>query len=129
PDAWLPGAGKSGPTRWRRLAAGCRNLLAWPICDAVAAAPSSPPGWVSNIAIVYRYIREAVELRAVLAPTLAEATCTARTTTFVILDGTLLPIGRIAATPRTTQASTNATGRTSRSSLKGWRLLPTLRCG
>lgn len=34
---------------------------------------------------------------AALAPTLTEATCVARTKAFVILDGTLLPIDRIAA--------------------------------
>lgn len=44
-----------------------------------------------------RYIREAVDVLAALAPTLAEAMRIARTKAFVILDGTLLPIDRIAA--------------------------------
>jgi hypothetical protein len=46
---------------------------------------------------VYRYITEAVEVLAALAPTLAEAVPTASTKAFVLLDGTLLPIDRIAA--------------------------------
>lgn len=50
-----------------------------------------------GIATVYRYIREAIEVLAVRAPTLATAMETARTKAFVILDGTLLPIDRIAA--------------------------------
>ncbi|MGC3005116.1 transposase family protein, partial [Streptomyces sp. G35A] len=45
----------------------------------------------------YRYITEAVEVLAALAPTLAEAVRTASSKAFVLLDGTLLPIDRIAA--------------------------------
>lgn len=39
----------------------------------------------------YRYIAEAVDILAALAPTLAEAVRTASGKAFVILDGTLLP--------------------------------------
>ncbi|GAA2227157.1 hypothetical protein GCM10010360_56770 [Streptomyces nogalater] len=46
---------------------------------------------------MYRYTREAVDVLAALAPTLAEAMDIARTKAFVILDGTPLPIDRIAA--------------------------------
>ncbi|MFE3526774.1 transposase family protein [Streptomyces sp. NPDC059161] len=45
----------------------------------------------------FRYIREAVDVLAALAPSLAEAMKTIREKAFVILDGTLLPIDRIAA--------------------------------
>ncbi|GAA3594036.1 hypothetical protein GCM10022295_89330 [Streptomyces osmaniensis] len=45
----------------------------------------------------YRYIAEAVELLAALAPTLAEAVRTAPMKAYLILDGTLLPIDRMAA--------------------------------
>jgi len=45
----------------------------------------------------YWYATEAVELMAVLAPTLADAIRVASTKAFGILDGTLLPIDRIAA--------------------------------
>jgi hypothetical protein len=50
-----------------------------------------------GIATVFRYIHEAVETLAAVAPCLAEAMRTIRTKAFVILDGTLLPIDRIAA--------------------------------
>ncbi len=53
-----------------------------------------------GIATVYRYIREAIDVLAVLALTLDEAMATARAKAYVILDGmdgTVLPIGRIAA--------------------------------
>lgn len=53
-------------------------------------------GFDIGIATVYRYIREAVEALAALAPSLAEAMKTIRTKAFVILDGTLMPIDRIA---------------------------------
>lgn len=50
-----------------------------------------------EIATVCRYIREAVDVLSALTPTLTEAMETIRTKAFVILDGTLLPIDRIAA--------------------------------
>lgn len=49
------------------------------------------------MATVYRYIREAVDLLAALVPTLQQALKRAAAKAFVILDGTLLPIDRIAA--------------------------------
>jgi DDE superfamily endonuclease len=45
----------------------------------------------------YRYVTEAVDLLAALAPTLADAMKTASTKAFMLLDGTLLPIDRIVA--------------------------------
>jgi hypothetical protein len=54
-------------------------------------------GFGIGIATVYRYIAEAVELLAALAPDLTTATRAAAHKAFVILDGTLLPIDRIAA--------------------------------
>lgn len=47
---------------------------------------------------MYRCIREAVEALTALAPSLAEAVKTIWAKAFVILDGILLPIDRIAAT-------------------------------
>jgi hypothetical protein len=54
-------------------------------------------GFRIGIATVHRYIREAIDLLAALAPTLTQAMKTIRTKAFVILDGTLLPIDRLAA--------------------------------
>jgi len=46
---------------------------------------------------VYRYVTEAVELLAALAPTPTEAVRAATTKAYLLRDGTLLPIDRIAA--------------------------------
>ncbi len=54
-------------------------------------------GFGVGIATVYRYLAEAVEMLAALAPTLEQAMKVAATKAYVILDGTLLPIDRIAA--------------------------------
>lgn len=54
-------------------------------------------GFGIGVSTVYRYVTEAVEMLAALAPDLAEAAQAASRKAFVILDGTLLPIDRIAA--------------------------------
>ncbi|MEU1485244.1 hypothetical protein [Streptomyces sp. NPDC005752] len=50
-----------------------------------------------GIATACLCIREAVDLLDVLAPTLEQAMTTVRKKAYVILDSTVLPIGRIAA--------------------------------
>ncbi|MFJ8828041.1 transposase family protein [Streptomyces sp. NPDC102467] len=85
-------------TRWRRLSAARQAMvvaLAYLRCGDTYAQLAA--GFGIGIATVYRYIREAVDLLAALAPTLTEAMETIREKAFVILDGTLLPIDRIAA--------------------------------
>ncbi len=84
-------------TRWRRLSAGRQALLALVHLRCGDTYAQLAAGFRIGIATVYRYIREAVEVLAALAPTLAEAMETARRKAFVILDGTLLPIDRTAA--------------------------------
>ena len=63
---------------------------------------------------VFRYIREAIDALAALAPTLAEAIEVAVRKAFVILDGTLLRIDGSrwarATTGRTTPGSTRCMG-------------------
>ena len=54
-------------------------------------------GFRVGIATVYRYIREAVDFLAARAPTLEQAMTTVQKKAYVILDGTMLPIDRIAA--------------------------------
>lgn len=54
-------------------------------------------GFGIGTATVYRYITEAVELLAALAPTLTEAVRAASMKAYLLLDGTLLPIDRITA--------------------------------
>jgi hypothetical protein len=84
-------------TRWRRLPAGRQALpaLAHLRCGDTYAQLAA--GFGIGIATVYRYIREAVEVLAAIAPPLSKAMETIQTKAFVILDGTLLPIDRIAA--------------------------------
>jgi hypothetical protein len=54
---------------------------------------------------VYRYIREALDLLAAMAPTLEQAIEVARRKAFVILDGTLLRIDRVGMASATTAPS------------------------
>ncbi|MFJ1821238.1 transposase family protein [Streptomyces sp. NPDC088139] len=84
-------------TRWRRLSAARQALLALAHLRFGDTYAQLAAGFGIGIATVYRYIREAVEALSVLAPSLAEAMRTIRTKAFVILDGTLLPIDRVAA--------------------------------
>ncbi|TXS26027.1 IS5/IS1182 family transposase [Streptomyces sp. adm13(2018)] len=84
-------------TRWRRLTTGRQALLALAHLRCGDTYAQLAAGFGIGIATAYRYIREAVEVLAALAPTLAEAMKAIRMKAFVILDGTLLPIDRIAA--------------------------------
>ncbi|GGN32139.1 IS5 family transposase [Streptomyces fuscichromogenes] len=54
-------------------------------------------GFGVGTSTVHRYVAEAVEILAALAPGLATAVGAAARKAFVVLDGTLLPIDRIAA--------------------------------
>ncbi len=58
----------------------------------------------------YRYVTEAAELLAALVPSLADVVRTASAKAFVILDGTLLPIDRVAANRPFYSANTRSTG-------------------
>ncbi len=81
----------------RRLPAAPQALLALAHLRCGDTYARLAAGFGIGIATVYRYIREAVDLLAALAPTLTEAMETIQEKAFVILDGTLLPIDRIAA--------------------------------
>nr|WP_202525230.1 transposase family protein [Streptomyces sp. SID4926] len=84
-------------TRWRRLPFGRQALLALAHLRCGDTYAQLAAGFEIGIATVYRYLREAVEVLAAQAQTLAEAMTTVRTKAYVVLDGTLLPIDRIAA--------------------------------
>jgi hypothetical protein len=84
-------------TRWRRLPATRQALLALAHLRCGDTYSQLAAGFGIGIPTVYRYIREAVEVLAAIAPSLAEAMRTIREKAFVILDGTLLPIDRITA--------------------------------
>ena len=84
-------------TRWRRLNAGRQALLTLAHLRNGQPYAQLAAGFGIGTTTAYRYIVEAVELLAALAPTLAEAVRAASTKAYLILDGTLLPIDRFAA--------------------------------
>jgi hypothetical protein len=84
-------------TRWRRLSAGRQALLALAHLRCGHTYAQLAAGFGVGTTTAYRYIAEAVDVLAALAPDLAAAVKTAARKAFVILDGTLLPIDRIAA--------------------------------
>lgn len=95
-------------TRWRRLPAGRQALLALAHLRCGDTYAQLAAGFGIGIATVYRYVREVIKVLAELAPTLDEAIATARKKAYLIPDGTVLPIDRIAAA-RTTRARRNTT--------------------
>jgi hypothetical protein len=84
-------------SHWRRLSAGRQALLTLAHLRVGHTYAQLAAGFGVGITTAYRYVTEAVELLAALAPTLTDAIRAASTKAFVILDGTLLPIDRIAA--------------------------------
>ncbi|MFF8638924.1 transposase family protein [Streptomyces pilosus] len=84
-------------SRWRRLTCGRQALLVMAHLRCGDTYARLAAGFRIGIATAYRYIREAVDLLAALAPTLGQAMETVRKKAYVILDGTVLPIDRIAA--------------------------------
>ncbi|MFJ3272688.1 transposase family protein [Streptomyces sp. NPDC086776] len=84
-------------TRWRRLAADRQALLVLAHLRCGHTYAQLAAGFGIGLATVYRYIVEAVEVLAALAPTLQQAMTVAACKAYVILDGTLLSIDRIAA--------------------------------
>ncbi|CAM5259398.1 hypothetical protein SALBM135S_02534 [Streptomyces alboniger] len=84
-------------TRWRKLPAGQQAFLALAHLRCGDTYAQLAVGFGVGVATAYRYIHEAVTVLAAVAPTLEQAVTAASTRAFVILDGTLLPIDRIAA--------------------------------
>lgn len=84
-------------TSWRRLSVGWQALLTLAHLRNGHPYAQLAAGFCIGTTTVYRYITEAVEVLAALAPTLAQAVRTASSKAFVLLDGSLLPIDRIAA--------------------------------
>nr|WP_157164936.1 transposase family protein [Streptomyces typhae] len=84
-------------SRWRRPTCGRQAVpvLAHLRCGDTYTRLAA--GFRAGIATVHRYIREAVDVLAALAPTREQAIATVRKKAYVILDGTVLPIDRIAA--------------------------------
>ncbi len=79
------------------LAPGRQALLALAHLQCRDTYAQLATGFRIGIATVYHYVHEAVKVLAALAPTPAEAMVTAGTKAYMIVDGTVLPIDRIAA--------------------------------
>jgi len=84
-------------SRWRRLSAGRQALLTLAHLRNGHPYAQLAAGFGIGTTTAYRYISEAVDLPAALAPTLEQAVREASRRAFALLDGTLLPIDRIAA--------------------------------
>ncbi|MCX4784213.1 IS5 family transposase [Streptomyces sp. NBC_01264] len=84
-------------TRWRRLSAGRQALLTLAHLRNGHPYAQLAAGFGVGTTTAFRYIAEAVEVLSALAPMLAEVVRAASMKAFVLLDGTLLPIDRIAA--------------------------------
>lgn len=83
-------------SRWPRLSAGEQALLVLAHLNKGESYPALAGGFGVGTTTVYRYVREGVDVLAALAPTLDQALDLARRKAFVILDGTLLVIDRVA---------------------------------
>lgn len=95
-SAHLRNRRRSLGTRWRRLSTGRQALLALAHLRNGHTYAQLAAGFGIGTTTAYRYITEAVAVLAALAPTLAQAVHRASMKAFVLLDGTLLPIDRIA---------------------------------
>jgi hypothetical protein len=84
-------------SRWRRLSAGRQALLCLAHLRNGHPYAQLAAGFGIGTTTAYRYVTEAVDLLAALAPTLEQAVREASGKAFVLLDGTVLPIDRIAA--------------------------------
>lgn len=96
-------------TRWLRLPMARQALLALAHLRCGDAYAQLAAGFGIGTATVYRYIHEAIEVLATLAPTLTEAMKTIQIKAFVNLDGTCCPSTTSPPTLRTTPGNTNAT--------------------
>jgi len=83
-------------TRWRRLTAGRQALLVVAHLRKNETYADLATGFAVGRSTVYRYIDEGLTLLAAMAPTLKEAIAVAAGRAYVILDGSLLRIDRVA---------------------------------
>ena len=100
-------------TRWRRLEPGRQALLVLAHLRKGETYADLAIGFDIGTTTVYRYLREALDMLAAMAPTLKQAIEVARSKAYVILDGSLLRIDRVSMTAkktaRTTPGNTSAT--------------------
>jgi len=83
-------------SRWRRLDAGRQALLVLAHLRNGDSYTHLAAGFGIGVATVYRYVREALDLLAAQAPTLAQVLAGCGHLWYLILDGTLIRINRVA---------------------------------
>ena len=82
--------------RWRRLPAGQQALMALAHLRNGDTLTRLAAGFGVSVSTVWRYLREAIDLLAAHAGDLATAIGRAAALAYAILDGTLIPIDRVA---------------------------------
>lgn len=82
-------------TRWRRLTAGEQAMLVLAHLRKGETYAELGAGYGIGTTTVFRYVTEAIELLAALAPTLQQAMAVIAAKAYVILDGTLLRMDRV----------------------------------
>ncbi|GIH15516.1 IS5 family transposase [Rugosimonospora africana] len=82
--------------RWRRLDPGRQSLLVLAHLRNGDTYTRLASAFGVGVATIYRYIREALDPLAAAAPTLDQAVYQASRLLWVVLDGTLIPIDRVA---------------------------------
>jgi hypothetical protein len=85
-------------SRWRIMTAGRQARLVLAHLRKGETYADLACGFRVSTSTVYRYLREAIDLLATMAPTLEQAIAVAGRKAFVILDGTLLRIDRVGMT-------------------------------
>jgi len=83
-------------SRWRRLNPGQQALLALAHLRNGDTLTRLASGFAIGVTTAWRYVKEAIGLLAATADDLAAAMNTIRRLSFAILDGTLIPIDRVA---------------------------------
>jgi hypothetical protein len=84
-------------SRWRKLPAGRQALLVLAHLRNGDTLVRLAAGFGIGVATVWRYVREAVDLLAAAADTLEQVMGRVVALAYAILDGTLVPIDRVAA--------------------------------
>ncbi|GAA3047712.1 hypothetical protein GCM10017562_07160 [Streptomyces roseofulvus] len=93
----LPSPPPRDRLRWRRLSAGRQALLTLAHLRTGHTYAQLATGFGVGTTTAFRYVTEAVELLAARAPSLTDAVRAASVKAYLILDGPLLPIDRMAA--------------------------------
>nr|BFE56403.1 transposase family protein [Dactylosporangium thailandense] len=83
-------------SRWRRLDPGRQALLALAHLRNGDTYSRLAAGFEVGVATAWRYVQEAITLLAAAASDLSTAMARIRTLAYAILDGTLIPIDRVA---------------------------------